>query len=61
MTHSAQRDRAIRACLAAGIPVVNADSCTCQLRGRLVVVRNARGLRLLWPCDQPCPTHTTYL
>jgi hypothetical protein len=58
MTGLSQINRAIRACRDAGLPVIDERSCTCRLRGRLVVMRYAHGLRLMWPCSRPCPIHS---
>jgi hypothetical protein len=49
--------RAIEACRAAGLPVVDHDECTCNLRGRLVVLAYAHGLQVVWPYDRCCPIH----
>ena len=48
---------ATQACRDAGLPVVGPEDCTCRLRGRLVVLARADGLRVLWPYDQRCPVH----
>jgi hypothetical protein len=49
--------RAIEACRAAGLPVVESDECTCNLPGRLVVLAHAHGLQVVWPYDRRCPIH----
>jgi len=48
---------AIQACRDAGLPVIDRESCTCGLRGRLVVLAREDGLRVVCPYDQPCPVH----
>jgi hypothetical protein len=57
MTGVDEANRAIRACQHAGLPVVNPGDCTCAFRGRLVVLAQARGLRVVWPYEEPCPIH----
>jgi len=52
-----QRKRAIDACRRAGLPVVCEADCTCELRGRLVVLARSDGLRVVWPYDGRCPIH----
>jgi hypothetical protein len=49
--------RAIQACRRAGLPVIDPEDCTCSLRGRLVVLAEHDGLRVVWPYDQDCPIH----
>jgi hypothetical protein len=52
-----QVTHAIRACRDAGLPVIHPADCTCSLRGRLVILVQADGLRVVWPYDQRCPIH----
>jgi hypothetical protein len=49
--------RAMRACQHAGLPVVKPGECTCALRGRLVVLTQPRGLRVVWPYEEHCAIH----
>ena len=55
--HQERVSRAIQACRDAGLPVIDRESCTCGLRGQLVVLARPDGLRVLCPYDQPCPVH----
>jgi hypothetical protein len=55
MTDQDPVKRAIEACRAAGLPVVESDECTCNLRGRLVVLAHTHGLHVVWPYDRCCP------
>ncbi len=56
-TDQHQANRAIQACRAAGLPVVDPRDCTCGLHGRLVVLARPDGLRVVWPYDRRCPLH----
>jgi hypothetical protein len=57
MTGTGEPNRAIEACRAAGLPVIDETDCTCRLRGRLVVVARSGGLQIVWPYDRRCPAH----
>lgn len=57
MTGPNQLNRTIEACRRAGLPVVEPADCTCTLRGRLVVIARAGGLRVVWPYEQRCAIH----
>ena len=57
MTGTDRAGRAIQTCRRAGLPVVGPEDCTCSLRGRLVVLAQQDGLRILWPYNQHCPIH----
>jgi hypothetical protein len=57
MTHQDPVKRAIEACRAAGLAVVDRGDRTCDLRGRLVVLAHAHGLQVVWPYDRCCPIH----
>jgi hypothetical protein len=57
MTGADEPNRAIEACRAAGLPVVDETDCTCSLRDRLVVVARSGGLQIVWPYDRRCPVH----
>jgi hypothetical protein len=50
-------NRTVDACRDAGLPIIDERDCTCGLRGRLVVLVGARGLRVVWPYDERCPVH----
>ena len=56
-TDQHQTKRAIQACRAAGLPVIDPSDCTCGLDGRLVVLALPDGLRVVWPYDRRCPLH----
>jgi hypothetical protein len=57
MTGPSRVNRAIRACRAAGLPVIDEQGCTCLLRGQLVVLAGSDWLRLSWPYAGGCPIH----
>jgi hypothetical protein len=57
MTGADRVTRAIKACRAAGFPVIDTEDCTCGLSGRLVVLAGPDGLRIVWPYEQRCPLH----
>jgi hypothetical protein len=57
MTSADRLKRTIDACRRAGLPVIEAKQCTCELRGRLVVFDGPDGLRVLWPYDGRCLAH----
>jgi hypothetical protein len=57
MTGGDRGKRAIKACRAAGFPVIDPEDCTCGLSGRLVVLAGPDGLRIVWPYKQRCPIH----
>src|SRR5450755_4075496 len=57
MTGADQLKRTIHACRRAGLPVIDEQDCTCNLRGQLVVLARADGLQVMWPYERPCPIH----
>jgi hypothetical protein len=57
MTGEDQLKRTIQACRRAGLPVIDEQDCTCNLRGQLVVVARAGGLQVMWPYERGCPIH----
>jgi hypothetical protein len=49
VTDAGRPNRAIRACRAAGLPVVDEQGCTCLLSGKMVVLAGSNRLRVSWP------------